>query len=186
LYCLSKGQSGIGKSLLFKTIIGLFQGYDGDVYIDNINIKKVNFYDLRKKIIYVGNSENLIKGSFRENLDLFGKYNDSDLTEILDDFGLKNILKSMPNGFMQELNPIQSTFSVGQIQRITILRALLCKPEILILDESLSNVDEINASNIVNYLNRNKIHTIYISHQRIPSLEKYTQIQIINGKLVNS
>lgn len=151
------GCSGKGKSTLIKILLGLYS-YEGDITIDNINIKDIDYnYYYNKLISYVGQESILYSGSIYDNLI-------SNLDE-------KEIDKDLLNNLLERLNISKldnENLSGGEKQRLSICRAFVRKPKIILLDEPTSSLDydnEIKVLNLIKELNEiYKITVILVSH----------------------
>jgi len=164
-----RGESGVGKSLLFKTLLGFFDDYEGTISINNHKLNEINILNLRKQILYVSNNEKLFEGTIRENLDVDHTLNDDQLKHVCETCGLDTIINAFPLKFNQYVNPNESPLSVGQIQRIAIIRAVLKRPQVIVFDESLSNIDKENLGIVTKWLeSHNDIYIIYITHTDLP------------------
>ena len=144
------GESGSGKSVLTKCIDGLLDYDSGSISFNEItNIKKLSFLNKNKYMAKFGilfqNAALFDSLNIRENL-MFASSQNNDLLEILEDVSLpKSILQEFP-----------SNLSIGVQKRIGLARAILQKPEILILDEPTTGLDPIIAKQI-NYLIKNLV-----------------------------
>lgn len=141
-----KGISGSGKTTLLNIIGGIDNNYEGTYTLDNENIKKLkNKNQFRKKIGYVFQQSLLISHlSIKDNLLLIK--NDYKLVEELSKtFGLQSLLNKMP-----------SELSIGERERVSIIRAIISNPKIIIADEPTASLDKTNASKIVNYFKQIK------------------------------
>ena len=149
--------SGKGKTTLIKILLGLYS-YDGDIYIDNINIKTIdNNYFHNNLIAYVSQEPVLLSGSIYDNLI-------SNLINI--DTELLNYITTKLN--ISNIN--NTNLSGGEKQRISITRAFLRKPKILLLDEPTSALDYKNENNVLKLIkefnNKYNITIIIITHSQ--------------------
>jgi ABC-type multidrug transport system fused ATPase/permease subunit len=136
------GQSGAGKSTLLSLVMGLLDPTSGRILIDGMS--PADFFTANPHSIgYVGPEPFLIEGSIRENL-LFGNpylVSDSSMIEVLEQAQLGRWLKGLGSPLDYHLNENGDGLSTGQKQRLSLARALLLKPRILILDEISANLD---------------------------------------------
>lgn len=152
-----KGESGSGKSTFIDLILGLLQPSSGDIYINNLDIEqfKNNFWS---KVSTVSQQINLIHGTLKENL-IFGdlSINDQDIYDMIKKVNLSQMLSNLTNGLDEVIYENSSNISGGQKQRIAIARALLRKPQLLILDEATSSLDESNEIQFINVIKEIKL-----------------------------
>ena len=172
------GPSGSGKSTIGQLIERFYDVNEGEILIDNINIKNYNLVSIRKNISYVSQEPALFNDSIINNI----KYGNSSIKyEEIKDYSRKCKIddKLSENNF--------SELSGGQKQRVAIIRAILKKAKILILDEATSALDnqiENEVKNLIyNYIENNGITTIVISH-KITSFEHFNRVfKIDNGEM---
>lgn len=136
------GGTGSGKTSLVNLIPHFYDSTEGRVLVDGKDVKSLDPVALRDKIGIVPQKAVLFKGTIRENL-LWGNpsASDSDIAEALDVSQAKEIVEGKEGGLEYEVAQHGRNFSGGQRQRLTIARALVKKPEILILDDSSSALD---------------------------------------------
>ena len=166
---LIRGESGAGKSTLLSLLLGLNVPSSGSVMINNFPPDQIR-KSLSGQIGYVGPEPFLIAGSVRENL-LYGHQHPEDVTdELLWDSLAKAQLKDEINQLKNKLeeNLLEKTqFSTGQKQRLSIARALVRKPSMLILDEATANLDPDTEKKFVDLLKtiNQEMTTIVVSHK---------------------
>lgn len=162
------GPSGCGKSTLCKIINGTLNDYNGKVTINGTNIKDINYKLLKSNIIYVSQNENIFTDTLINNIQLDDKINEADLKEILYITDLNKVLDKKELRLNTHLFSDSTNLSGGERQRILLARALARKPKVLILDESLSELDKKSELSILRKLNRYCKDTtiIYISHNK--------------------
>lgn len=180
------GPTGSGKSVLASLISRLIDPTEGNITIDNTDIKNISLNDLRKKIGYATQEPDLFSKSIAYNIG-FGTIKPS-IKNIMNAIKIANIQNDIKS-FPMELNTILGergvTLSGGQRQRTSIARALLKNPSILILDDVLSAVDTQTEAIIMDNLKPiiNNATTLFISH-RISSLRHCDKIIVIEeGKI---
>ncbi len=162
------GESGIGKSTAIKLMLGIMSPDSGRIYI-NTDDGAVNVgYNTRELFAYVPQGNLILSGSIRENV-AFGKKDASD-EEIIRALTLAQIwdyIKELPGGLDTELGEKGLGLSEGQIQRISIARALLYNAPVLLLDESTSALDEQTEEELLKTLKKMTDKTvIIISHKK--------------------
>ena len=136
------GGTGSGKSTLINLIPRFYDVQEGSVLVDGCNVKDYPLETLRRKIGLVPQKALLFKGTIRENL-LWGNEDaaDDDLRQALAAAQALDVVNAKPAGLDEPVETGGRNFSGGQRQRLTIARALVRKPEILILDDSASALD---------------------------------------------
>lgn len=138
------GRSGSGKSTLLSLILGVLQPLEGKTLLNGEDIEKFRF-SLRDYIGYVGPTPYIVEGTFVDNL-LYGHPFPENVSKEriyaeLKTVELYDFVKSLPMGLETSLDEVGSNISTGQRQRLSMARALLRRPKILILDEATSNLD---------------------------------------------
>ena len=136
------GPTGAGKTTIVKLLMRYYELNDGEIFIDGINIKDFTRNDLRNLFGMVLQETWLFKGSIRDNI-MYSKPDatEEELLKATEACRVHQFVKSLPHGYDFELNEESSNISQGQKQLITIARAFLQNPKILILDEATSSVD---------------------------------------------
>ena len=182
------GSSGCGKSTLIDLILGLLSPNTGEVTIGGVVSNSI-YSSNPGTISYVSQTGNVIIGTIRENLLMGSKtseYSDSKLLDILQMVGLKDFILSLNEQLNTKIGPGGVMLSAGQRQRISIARALLPNPKILVLDEASSNLDA-ETENILNSFLK-KIQgslTILIIAHRLNSVKMADAVLYMeNGKIL--
>ena len=181
------GGTGSGKSSLVNMIPRFYDYTGGQIKIDGIDIKDYAVDDLRNKIGVVMQKAVLFKGTIRENLK-WGNPNasDADLMEALETAQAAEVVQGKENGLDAEVAQGGKNFSGGQKQRLTIARALVRKPEILILDDSASALDYATDAALRKAIRDMKNSpTVFIVSQRAASILYADKIIVLDdGKVV--
>ncbi len=181
------GESGSGKSTLIDLIMGFDFPTKGNLEIDNTKIENINLENYRKKIGYVSQDIVLFNTSILKNI-LWTNANATkkDVKKIINKSKAFNFIKKLPNGLNTLVGDRGLSLSGGQIQRIALLRALIKNPEIIVLDECTSALDENNERYITDFLWKfKKSKTIIIVSHRLFSLKKTDFLYILDkGKIV--
>lgn len=136
------GPTGAGKTTIVKLLMRFYDVNYGEILIDGYNIKDFNRSDLRKIFGMVLQDTWLFNGTIMENLRYGRLYaSDEEVKEAAKAAHVHSFIRTLPNGYDMELNEEASNVSQGQKQLLTIARAILANPKILILDEATSSVD---------------------------------------------
>lgn len=158
------GGTGSGKSTLVKLILGLLTPTKGDVLYYGTNYLNVNFAEVRNHITLVPQKATLFKGSIRENLTIgMDNANDNDIMLALDIAQAKSFVDKYSDGYDHLIEESASNLSGGQLQRLAIARAVIRKPKILILDDSMSELDNLTKKNLKSRLKQMGISIISVS-----------------------
>ncbi|MCQ2911582.1 MAG: ABC transporter ATP-binding protein/permease [Clostridia bacterium] len=181
------GATGSGKTSLINLIPRLYDANKGKVLVGGVDVKDYSLKNLRDAVAIVLQKNELFSGTISENL-RWGK-EDATHQEIVDACKIadaNDFIMSFPNGYETELGQGGVNVSGGQKQRLTIARALLKDPKILILDDSMSAVDTKTDKNIRKGLKsfRPDITKIIIA-QRISSISDADKIIVMNNGLID-
>lgn len=164
------GPSGSGKSTLVKLLVGLYRPIEGAIEYNGVNGKDIDFDELRGQIGFVTQDTNLFAGTIKENLQFVNPdATDDDVLKALNQAACTTILERADNGILSVIGEGGIKISGGEKQRISIARALLRKPRLLIFDEATSALDSITEEEITSTIkeissNREQI-TILIAHR---------------------
>ena len=181
------GGTGSGKTSLVNLIPRFYDATGGTVFVNGVDVKKYDPDALRKLIGVVPQKAALISGSIRDNMK-WGKADatDEEIEEALRIAQAMEVVDHKEGGLSYQVSQGGKNFSGGQKQRLTIARALVKKPEILILDDSSSALDYLTDRNLREAI-RGLTHppTTFIVSQRTASIEHCDQILVLdNGELV--
>jgi len=181
------GGTGSGKSSLVNMLPRFYDYTGGQLKIDGIDVKDYAVNDLRNKIGVVMQRAVLFKGTIRENLKWGNPdASDDDLMEALETAQAAEVVQGKENGLDAEVAQGGKNFSGGQKQRLTIARALVRKPEILILDDSASALDYATDAALRKAIRDMKNSpTVFIVSQRAASILYADKIIVLDdGKVV--
>ncbi|MDS0528091.1 peptidase domain-containing ABC transporter [Clostridium sp. SHJSY1] len=183
------GESGSGKTTIAKLLMDFYDVEKGEVLINTYNIKDINKEVLRDKISYISQDSFFFSGTIRENLEFANQFATYD--EIIDackKAQIHEFINSTQTRYGTLLEEKGANLSGGQRQRIAIARALLKKPEILIMDEATSNLDSITEKAIENTIEEctKDVTTIIIAH-RLGTIMKCDRIYVMDkGEIIET
>jgi ATP-binding cassette subfamily C protein len=163
-----KGLSGSGKTTLVDLLVGLHRPQSGRVLLGGTPLNEIDIGALRRRIGYVSQELSLLHASIRDNICLGDDtLDDARVAEAVRLAGLESFIASLPNGLATTAGEMGARLSGGQRQRIALARALVTRPDILILDEVTSALDPTTEADIVSNI-RNIAHAftiIVITHR---------------------
>lgn len=143
------GPSGSGKSTLVKLLVGLYQPIEGTVYIDEVPVNELRYNRVRRQIGFVTQDPQLFSGSIRENLQFVKPdATEEEMLAVLQKASATGILERAADGLDTRLGEGGMRLSGGERQRISIARALLRDPRLLIFDEATSALDSLTEQDI--------------------------------------
>lgn len=177
------GPVGSGKTSLVSLIPRLFDIQKGEILIDNIPIKDLSLYYLRKNIGFVPQDSFLFSDTIANNI-RFGKpdLKDDEIYKLIKIVALEEDLKEFPDGIHTIVGERGVTLSGGQKQRVAIARALAIDPPILILDDALSAVDAKTEKQILeNLLEIRKNKSLIVIAQRLSVIQDADEIIVLKG-----
>lgn len=181
------GGTGSGKSTLVNLIPGFYDVNEGEVLIDGVNVKKYTFDALRGKIGITPQKSVLFSGTIKSNM-LWGNPNasDEDIEWALKVAQAYDFVSKLDNGINSKVLAGGKNFSGGQRQRLTIARAIVRKPQILILDDSASALDFATDAALRKAIaQETKNMTTIIVSQRVGTVRYSDKILVLDdGKLV--
>ncbi|MCE7039720.1 ABC transporter ATP-binding protein [Dyadobacter sp. CY312] len=164
------GPSGSGKSTLVKLLVGLYVPVQGDIYFNEVSSTQIRYNPLRRQIGFVTQDTQLYAGSIKDNL-LFVNpaATDQEIAEALERASATTLIAKASHGINTVLGESGMKLSGGEKQRLSIARALLRQPQLLIFDEATSALDSLTEEDITDTIrgisgNRQQM-TILIAHR---------------------
>lgn len=185
------GPSGSGKTTLVKLLVGLYQPLEGDILYNNILSKDIDLDQLREKIGFVTQDTQLFSGTIRENL-LFVRpgATDEECMQALQKAACQTLLARADKGLDTVIGEGGVKVSGGEKQRLSIARALLRRPDILVFDEATSSLDSITEEQITETIKDVSVFgdhiTILIAH-RLSTIMHADRIYVLEkGHIIES
>ncbi len=185
------GPSGSGKTTLIKLLVGLYDPEQGNIAYNDIDSRLIDKDELREQIGFVSQDAQLFSGTIRENL-LFVKPNatDSECMAVLQKAAAHSLLSRADNGLDSIIGEGGMKVSGGEKQRLSIARALLRNPNLVIFDEATSALDSLTEEEItqtIRELSHNEQHiTVLIAH-RLSTIMHADRIFVLEkGKIIES
>ncbi|PST41132.1 hypothetical protein C7U54_07130 [Faecalibacillus intestinalis] len=175
-----QGKTGSGKSTLLKLIMNQLQPTKGEIVINGINLQELDLNSYYSHIKYLNKTPVFYKESLRTNIIFDRLFLEDKMIELLHYFMLDDLV----NGLDLKLDEQGGFLSSGQGQLVMIIRALLSEPDVLILDEAFSNIDQERLQLLINYLSFQKIIVIIVSHQINMMNCQFDCVIIDSGKIV--
>ena len=158
----------------------------GNIYVDNIEFKNFDVREVRKAIVYVSQEDFLFTASVRENLKMGNdEISDDEMIEISRKMGVDQFISKMERGYDSVLEERGQNLSKGQKQKLSLTRAILRHPQILILDEATSNMDSISEREILSYIKSIQNLTLILISHRINVITDSNRIYVLQkGNIV--
>ncbi|MEF9901057.1 MAG: type I secretion system permease/ATPase [Pseudomonas sp.] len=181
------GRSGSGKSTLARLLMGFYTPDEGQILLDNLDLRQLDIADLRTQIGYVAHDLPLLAGSLRDNLTLGARYiSDARMLEVAELTGVSDLARQHPQGFDRPVGERGQLLSGGQRQAVLLARAMLLEPPIMILDEPTSHMDNASEDQL-----RQRLHgwiqgkTLLLVTHRTSMLSLVDRLLVLdNGKVV--
>ncbi len=180
------GASGTGKSTMLALILKFITPDNGDIFIDDKNLKILNTKDIRKNIALVQQQPFLFSGTIIDVIRMGRNFTKEEVIESARKANAHNFIQKLPEKYETEITERGSNFSGGQIQRIAIARAILGNPSILLLDEATSALDAESESEVQKGLNRAmKDRTVIVIAHRLATTQEANEIVVFDkGEII--
>lgn len=179
------GGSGSGKSTLCKILCKLYEIQEGNVFINDVNIKEIYTENLRKHIGYLTAGEQIFKASLKDNLDMFSNLDFETVLSIIKDNGLEFFLGiNKSDDICEKLNSEldKDKLSSGQKQLINLIRLFFSEKDFVIFDEAAASISEDIEKEYYELLDKiSKKHILIIITHNVERLEKCDKILMLNN-----
>ena len=183
------GPSGSGKTTLVKMLVGLYNPNEGNIFYNENNVKDIDLTELRKQLGFVSQDSQLFSGTIKDNL-LFVKptASDQEIEDVLNQAACQNLLKRAENGVNTTIGEGGIKISGGEKQRLSIARALLRNPRLLIFDEATSALDSITEEEITqtirNISSKKDRITVLVAHRLSTIMHADKIVVLEQGKII--
>jgi ATP-binding cassette subfamily B protein len=185
------GPSGSGKTTLVKLLVGLYRPLKGEILYNNHSVNEIDLDDLRNQIGFVTQDTQLFSGSIRENLLFVAPgASDAECIEVLEKAACRSLLDRAENGLDTVIGEGGVKVSGGEKQRLSIARALLRKPALLVFDEATSSLDSLTEEEIsttVREISNSRNHISIIIAHRLSTIMHADRIYVLEkGSIIES
>ena len=169
-------------------LLRLFDVQQGGLFIDEVNIKDYNIFSFLKKVGCVSQESFIYNASIKENIAFGGEYTDEEIIAAASLSNADEFIQKLPDGYDTIVGDRGLRLSGGEQQRLAIARAMVRKPEILILEEATSSLDNISEGMVQKAINNvSKNCTTFIIAHRLSTIQNADMIYVLdNGKIVES
>jgi len=182
------GPSGSGKSTIVNLLLRLHDANSGGVCIDDVNIKELDIFSFLKKVGFVSQDTFIYNASVSDNIAFGVEYAEQEIIEAAKLANADEFIQQLPEKYDTLVGDRGMKLSGGEKQRIAIARAMIRKPEILILDEATSSLDNISESVVQKAINKvSKNCTTFIIAHRLSTIQNADIIYVLEqGNVVES
>ncbi len=180
------GESGSGKSSLLRLLTGAFKNFEGSILIDDVPISNYNLNSLRSQTGILLSQQDIFQGTLMENITMGNEEVSADeVAELTEKTGLKDFIQSNKQGFDTILDPLGKRLPSKVRQNILLMRALLGKHRLLLLEEPFSHLDQKQKEAVLSFLKNDKLATIIItSEDESVAAGCDMVIKLENGKII--
>jgi ABC-type multidrug transport system, ATPase and permease components len=182
------GHSGSGKSTLVSLLLRYYDVKAGRIRINGYDLRSYDLDSFLHKVGYVSQDTFIYNSTIRENIAFGGEYSEEEIIEAAKKANIHSFIAGLPNTYDSIVGDQGIKLSGGEKQRIAIARALVRKPEILVLDEATSNLDNESEAIVQSSINKvsQDITTFIVAH-RLSTIRKADTIYVMNaGKIVEN
>ena len=185
------GPSGSGKSTLVKLLVGLYRPESGEVFYNDVSTRHMRYNEVRRQIGFVTQETQLFAGTIRENMQFVKPdVTDTEIVVAMEQASCARLLAALPQGLSTPIGEMGMKLSGGEKQRLSIARALIRHPRLLIFDEATSALDSITEEQITETMRavsalKMQI-TILIAHRLSTIMHADTIHVLEKGRIVES
>ncbi len=179
--CAIVGETGVGKTTLINLICGFYMPSAGKIFIDDKSMDDISVVSLRENISMVSQKSHLFEDSLYRNITMGEDFSLEEIEQNASSIKAFKFIDDLPQKFYSPVFSGGSNFSAGQIQRISLLRALIRDKPILIFDEATSNLDSITEKLILDVLKRErKDKTTFLIGHRLSTIALADKILVLD------
>lgn len=180
------GATGAGKTTILSLLVRNYEPQKGSIRIDGIDVRDIKLDSLRKGVGQMLQDVTLFSGTIRDNLTLHDEsFTDEDIAAASRYVGADTFIERMPKKYEEEVLQRGENFSSGQRQLMSFARAILHKPEVLILDEATANIDAESELLIQESLERiRSIGTMLVVAHRLSTIQHADQIIVLQNGVI--
>jgi len=182
------GHSGSGKSTLISLLLRYYDVSRGRILVNGIDLSEYDLPTYLRKVGYVSQDTFIYHTTIRENIAFGGEFSDDLIIRSAEKANIHSFIANLPMGYDTIVGDEGLTISGGEKQRIAIARALVREPEILILDEATSNLDNKSEAIVQDSINRiSENITVFVVAHRLSTIRKADNIYVMgNGRIIES
>lgn len=182
---LIQGNNATGKTLLLRAIAKLNPKYSGEIIVDGMNQHSYSESDYFNRVLYVSSNQAFVTENILEELLNNELTEDNPLGRTIKSIGFDRVLRDLPHGMDTKTKDLPSLLNTGSIQIVRILRALAKNPEVLLLDEALSNIDSKTCVSLLKSIRIQypELIVVIVEHHCAEDLQFDVAYRIIDGAL---
>lgn len=184
-YILLTGKSGIGKTTLLKLMLGIISPDNGEITVGGVPIEKINKESMLKKIGIVMQDSFFFNMTVKENLLMVNSSaSDKEILDICKKVNILDFINRLPNGINTKIGENGINISGGQRQRLALAQALIKKPEILVLDEPTSSIDNFSEKKIYKEIENSNIYSAFVISHSIESNSFFNKEYFLDNGII--